>query len=92
MPARAMSSLNPMPQPSFSASAFFFALAFFLPSPCSSAVLAASCRSGSGRLVFGAVSRGLRFLFLRAPNAPTPRAPPGALKVKPPDLEGRGFS
>ena len=33
---------------------------------------------------------GLRFIFLMAPFTPTPRAAPGALKVKPPDLEGRG--
>ena len=34
---------------------------------------------------------GLRFLSQRAPFTPTPRAGPGALKVKPPDLEGRGL-
>ena len=35
---------------------------------------------------------GLRFLFQRAPNTPTPRAGAGALKVKPPDLRGRGVA
>ena len=34
---------------------------------------------------------GLRFLSQRALFTPTPRAGPGALKVKPPDLEGRGL-
>ena len=35
---------------------------------------------------------GLRFLSQRAPFTPTPRAGAGALKVKPPDLRGRGVA